>query len=241
MSGVHRLSDMPLQTYSLDSINEFLQMETATRARPPSETAQSQKQEESEDERLAPMQSAYSFAKKDNRADAPVREAQVSRETKNIADPTRSLVSAREEKKAISEVNTTARVIEISQTFQSASAKDQNLAKIVDREQAGVDKASSLVGGITLSGTHGQSSVFSHGDKKHSEPRRNHHPQILDEDTERFKLRLEELVSKFKLETLTEFMSAKKHLLDEQASVIGQEKMYSDTRYQSKCFEVSVC
>lgn len=67
----------------------------------------------------------------------------------------------------------------------------------------------------------------------------NHHPQILDEDTERFKLRLDELVNKFKLETITEFMSAKKHLLDEQSSAIMNEKMVAESRFQSKCFEVT--
>ena len=68
----------------------------------------------------------------------------------------------------------------------------------------------------------------------------NHHPQILDEDTERFKVRLEDLVNKFKLETLTEFMTAKRNLLDEQANAIMNEKMVCETKYQSKCFEVSV-
>lgn len=33
-------------------------------------------------------------------------------------------------------------------------------------------------------------------------------------------------------------MSAKKNLLDEQASTINQERMVSESRYQSKCYEV---
>lgn len=65
-----------------------------------------------------------------------------------------------------------------------------------------------------------------------------HHPQVIDEDTERFKLRLEDLVNRFKLETLTEFMTAKRNLLDEQASVLNSERMVSETKYQSKCFEL---
>ena len=68
----------------------------------------------------------------------------------------------------------------------------------------------------------------------------NHHPQILDEDTERFKLRLDEMINKFKLETITEFMSTKKSLLDEQQSHITNEKMINESRFQSKCFEVSL-
>ena len=80
---------------------------------------------------------------------------------------------------------------------------------------------------------------FSNNSKSQASSKKvNHHPQILDEDTERFKLRLDDLVNKFKLETITEFMSAKKNLLDEQSSAIMNEKMIAESRYQSKCFEV---
>lgn len=73
MSGVHRLSDLPLQTYSLDSINEFLQMETATKGRPTATLAESQQLVVEDEDRLAPMQSAYSFAKKESKVEAPVK------------------------------------------------------------------------------------------------------------------------------------------------------------------------
>ena len=75
MSGAHRLSDLPLQTYSLDSLNEFLKMETATKGKRTPEMVQSQcfQSEEAEEEKAAVMQSAYSFAKKDSSREAPVR------------------------------------------------------------------------------------------------------------------------------------------------------------------------
>lgn len=65
-----------------------------------------------------------------------------------------------------------------------------------------------------------------------------HHPQILDEDTEMFKMRLDDMTNRFKLETLTEFMSAKKNLLDEQQRILSEERLLNETKYQSKCFEV---
>lgn len=168
----------------------------------------------------------------------------VSRELKKgqDSDPSRSLLSAREEKKAASEVNTTARHGDYSIATPSVSVKAQTAAKAMDRDEAKDEKLSSQLGAFNLSNTHVQSSLHSHVDKKPpaAESKRNHHPQIIDEDTERFKMRLEEMINKFKLETLTEFMSAKKNLLDEQANTIGHERMISDSRYQSKCFEVGV-
>ena len=47
-----------------------------------------------------------------------------------------------------------------------------------------------------------------------------HHPQIIDRDTEIFKNRLETMLNNFKIDTLTEYMEAKKHLLEEQGSII---------------------
>lgn len=242
MSGVHRLSDVPLQTYSLDSINEFLQMETATKGRPTATLAESQTlalANEEEDQFVA-LQSAYSFAKKDNKGDAPVRYSHVSRESKKTTDATKSLVSAREEKKAVSEVNTTARPGDYSLASQSVSQRAGLAQRAGDVGDLREDKSGSQLGALSFSNTQAQSASISLTDPRRPvvDIRRNHHPQILDEDTERFKVRLDELVGKFRLETLTEFMAAKKHLLDEQASAIGQERTVTDSRYQSKCFEV---
>jgi hypothetical protein len=65
-----------------------------------------------------------------------------------------------------------------------------------------------------------------------------HHPQILDRDTEAFKNRLETLLNNFKLETMTEFMEAKRSLLEEQENVVDGQKATYDSRLQIKELEV---
>lgn len=65
-----------------------------------------------------------------------------------------------------------------------------------------------------------------------------HHPQIMDRDTEAFKNRLETLLNNFKLETMTEFMEAKRSLLQEQEDVVEGQKASFTSRLQAKELEV---
>ena len=51
----------------------------------------------------------------------------------------------------------------------------------------------------------------------------NHHMQILDEDAERFRDKLDNMVNKFKTETMSEFMSMKRSLLEDQEETINTE------------------
>ena len=161
-----------------------------------------------------------------------------------VPEDSKSLLSAKDDKRNVSEVNTTARLHETSMATQGPSSKESPPSKPLERDALTEDKLSSQLAGFNLSNTQVQSSIHSHSQpEKRPAPtdsrRLNHHPQIIDEDTERFRLRLDELVNKFKFETLTEFMSAKRHLLDEQNTVVTQEKMIGESRYQSKCFEVA--
>lgn len=57
-------------------------------------------------------------------------------------------------------------------------------------------------------------------------PKNNHFSQIIDEDAENFKIRLEHLLNVFKSDALIEFMSMKKSMLDVQDQEIkaGTEK-----------------
>lgn len=149
----------------------------------------------------------------------------------------------KDEKKSLSEMENTSKVQDTTMATNLGLAREQKLAKTTEKKEPHEDRSQSQLGGFNLSNTNVNSSTVSQSQTKprsaHIEDRRfNHHPQVLDEDTERFKIRLDELVNKFKFETLTEFMTVKKHLLDEQNSAISQEKMIGDSRYQSKCFEV---
>lgn len=65
MSGSHRLSDMSLQKYSLDSINEFLRMETVTQDKLAENRDSEKTLSENMREHDVALQSAYSFAKKE--------------------------------------------------------------------------------------------------------------------------------------------------------------------------------
>lgn len=60
-----------------------------------------------------------------------------------------------------------------------------------------------------------------------------HHPQILDRDTEHFKNRMETMLNKFKVDTISEFMEAKRCLLEEQESVISGMKTQFELRLKT--------
>ena len=62
--------------------------------------------------------------------------------------------------------------------------------------------------------------------------KRYHHLQVIDEDAEHFKAKLDNLINNFRTETLSEFMSIKRSLLEEQTEAID-----SETRKYSKLLE----
>ena len=61
-----------------------------------------------------------------------------------------------------------------------------------------------------------------------------HHLQVIDEDVENFKRRLEILTKNFKTDTLNDFMSIKRNLLTEQKQVIDGEKQKSEAIISAK-------
>jgi len=62
--------------------------------------------------------------------------------------------------------------------------------------------------------------------------------QIVDEDVENFKRKLDILVTNFRTDTLKEFMGIKRNLLIEQRSVIESEKQKCDALVYAKVDEV---
>ena len=61
-----------------------------------------------------------------------------------------------------------------------------------------------------------------------------HHVQIIDEDVENFKRRLDILIRNFRTDTLKDFMYIKRNLLTEQKNVIENEKQKCDALISSK-------
>lgn len=61
-----------------------------------------------------------------------------------------------------------------------------------------------------------------------------HHVQIIDEDVENFKRRLDIMIKNFRTDTLKDFMTIKRNLLIEQKSVIESEKQKCDALLSSK-------
>ena len=65
-----------------------------------------------------------------------------------------------------------------------------------------------------------------------------HHIQIVDEDVENFKRRLDIMVKNFRTDTLKDFMSIKRHLLVEQKAIIDSEKQKCDAMLSSKIDQI---
>jgi len=65
-----------------------------------------------------------------------------------------------------------------------------------------------------------------------------HHVQVIDEDIENFKRRLDILTKNFKTDTLKDFMAIKRNLLTEQRSIIESEKKKCDATVCSKVDEI---
>ncbi|KAM3142330.1 hypothetical protein pb186bvf_005487 [Paramecium bursaria] len=75
--------------------------------------------------------------------------------------------------------------------------------------------------------------------KKITNKVRSHAPQIIDEDTEQFKLRLEHLLNVFKTEATSEFMQMKRSMLDDQKQTIKSETERYLQMYEQKTAELA--
>lgn len=67
---------------------------------------------------------------------------------------------------------------------------------------------------------------------------RNPFPQIIDEDTENFRVKLDNLINIFKKDALAEFMSMKKFLLENQVKTIKSETERYLSMYEEKSSQV---
>lgn len=65
-----------------------------------------------------------------------------------------------------------------------------------------------------------------------------HHVQIIDEDVENFKRKIDILVKNFKTDSLKDFMSIKRHLLIEQKNTIESEKQKCDALLGAKTDQI---
>ena len=70
------------------------------------------------------------------------------------------------------------------------------------------------------------------------ETKKNIFPQIIDEDTENYKTKLDYLINIFKNDTLSEFMGMKKVLLEKQTKTIKSETEQYLTMYETNKMEV---
>ena len=70
----------------------------------------------------------------------------------------------------------------------------------------------------------------------YNEPRKKREvlPQIIDEDTEHFRNRLEHLLNGFKTDAVSEFMSMKKSMLEYQKDTIKNDTQKYLTMYEEK-------
>ncbi|CAD8198769.1 unnamed protein product [Paramecium octaurelia] len=75
--------------------------------------------------------------------------------------------------------------------------------------------------------------------KKNVSKSRNHAPQIIDEDTEQFKIRLEHILNVFKTEATSEFMSMKRSMLEDQKQTIKLDTEKYLQMYELKNNELS--
>lgn len=65
-----------------------------------------------------------------------------------------------------------------------------------------------------------------------------HHPQLIDEDVETFKTKLEQSILNFKTEALKDFMSIKRNVLQEQSNTIDNERNKYNALLSSKQNEI---
>lgn len=61
-----------------------------------------------------------------------------------------------------------------------------------------------------------------------------HHLQVIDEDVENFKRRMDILIKNFKTDSLTDFMNIKRNLLSEQKQIIESERQKSESIISAK-------
>lgn len=65
-----------------------------------------------------------------------------------------------------------------------------------------------------------------------------HHMQIIDEDVENFKRRLDVMIKNFRTDTLKDFMGIKRHLLLEQKSIIDSERQKCEALLAAKTDQI---
>ena len=65
-----------------------------------------------------------------------------------------------------------------------------------------------------------------------------HHPQIIDEDVETFKMKLEATILNFKNDAMKDFMGIKRNILQEQSNTIGNERNKYNALLSSKQNEI---
>jgi hypothetical protein len=65
-----------------------------------------------------------------------------------------------------------------------------------------------------------------------------HHMQIIDEDVENFKRRLDIMIKNFRTDTLKDFMGIKRHLLLEQKSIIDSERQKCEALLAAKTDQI---
>lgn len=63
-------------------------------------------------------------------------------------------------------------------------------------------------------------------------------PQIIDQDTEQYKIKLDHLINVFKAEAVQEFMGMKKSMLEDQREKIKEETERYLTMYEEKANEL---
>jgi hypothetical protein len=106
--------------------------------------------------------------------------------------------------------------------------KPDSTAGTVDAENSGIFFSGESRDAIEKSSISGASKM-----------NRSHHPKMIDDDTERFKIRLDDMLNRFRLDTLNEFMDAKRCLLEDQVNSISKEKNNYENILMQKNNEIS--
>lgn len=116
---------------------------------------------------------------------------------------------------------------EINQSQLNNNYKE--IAPINNHNNNNLDASLNLPSSISISNNNNYNEVK---DKKY------HHVQIIDEDVENFKRRLDIMVKNFRADSLNDFMSIKRNLLSEQKTVIENEKQKFESILSTKTNQI---